>query len=50
MEHFNQQSHKRVLNKGVNKKILSKNGCVMDACVSFLVVSDKVHKQTHTVS
>jgi len=43
MEHFNQQSPKRVLNKEVGKKILPKDGCVMDACVLFLVVSDKVH-------
>jgi len=46
MENFNQQPSKRVLNKGV-KKILPKKGCVMGAFVSFLVVSDKVHTQTH---
>jgi len=45
MEHFNQQSPKRVLNKRVGKKILPKDGCVMDSCVSLLVVIDKVHTQ-----
>ena len=50
MEHFNQQSTKRELNKGVGKKIFPKCGCVMDACVSLLVASDKVHTQTYPVS
>ena len=47
MEHFNQQSPKRGLNKGVGKKILPKGG---DACVSLLGASDKVHTQTYPVS
>jgi len=50
MKHFNQQSPKRGLDKGVGKKILPKGGCVMDACVSLLVASDKVHTQTCPVS
>jgi len=49
MEHFNQQSPKRVLNKRVGKKIFPKDGCVMDACVSLLVVSDKVQTETYPV-
>jgi len=50
MEYFNQQSPKRGLNKGVGKKNLPKGGCVMDACGSLLVASDKVHTQTYSVS
>ena len=38
-----------MLNKEVSKKILPKDGCVMDACVSFLVVSDKVHTHKRTL-
>jgi len=34
MEHLNQQSPKRVLNKGVGKKILPKGRCVMDTCIA----------------
>jgi len=33
MEHFNQQSPKRGLNKGVGKNVLPKGGCVMEANV-----------------
>jgi len=47
---FNQQSPKRVLILGVSKKFLPQDGCVMCACFSFLVLSNKVHTQKHPVS
>jgi len=39
----------RVKQRG-KQKIPPKNECVMGACVSFLVVSDKVHTHMHPAS
>jgi len=39
-----------LINNGVSKKILPRNRCVLGACVSFLVVSNKVHTRTHPAS
>jgi len=34
------------MDNGVSKKFSLRTGSVRDACVSFLVVSDKVHTRT----